>query len=180
MEMLDVVDKNGNPTGEVVERSIAHSKGIMHRTSHVWILRKRDGAVEILLQQRSSDKDAFPGCYDISSAGHIPAGVDYIPSAIRELEEELGVTATKEEFIFCGDRSVDWDDVFHGVEFHDRQYSRVFCIWKDMDYEDFKLQEEEVDGILWMNFDECIEAVKNNTIKHCILVEELMMVKNAI
>lgn len=180
MEMLDIVDKFGNPTGEVVERSIAHRDGVMHRTSHVWILRRHEGSIQILLQMRSSDKDAFPGCYDISSAGHIPAGVDYIPSAIRELQEELGVIATEDEFIFCGDRTVDWDDCFHGEEFHDRQYSRVFCIWKDMEVEDFTLQEEEVDGILWMNFDECIEAVKNNTIKHCILVEELMMVKNAI
>lgn len=180
MEMLDVVDSKGNPTGEVVERSIAHRDGIMHRTSHVWILRKHNGSTEILLQKRSSDKDAFPGCYDISSAGHIPAGVDYISSAIRELEEELGVTATEDEFIFCGDKYVIWDDCFHNEEFHDRQYSRVFAIWKDMEYEDFKLQEEEVDGILWMDFDECIEAVKNNTIKSCILVEELLMVKDAI
>ena len=39
MELLDVVDENGIPTGETVERSIAHAKGIRHRTSHVWLLR---------------------------------------------------------------------------------------------------------------------------------------------
>lgn len=27
MELLDVVDENGIPTGETVERSIAHAKG---------------------------------------------------------------------------------------------------------------------------------------------------------
>ena len=41
MELLDVVDENGIPTGETVERSIAHAKGIRHRTSHVWLLRRR-------------------------------------------------------------------------------------------------------------------------------------------
>ena len=30
MELLDVVDENGIPTGETVERSIAHTKGIRH------------------------------------------------------------------------------------------------------------------------------------------------------
>lgn len=30
MELLDVVDENGIPTGETVERSIAHAKGIRH------------------------------------------------------------------------------------------------------------------------------------------------------
>ena len=35
MELLDIVDENGIPTGETVERSIAHAKGIRHRTSNV-------------------------------------------------------------------------------------------------------------------------------------------------
>ena len=30
MEWLDIVDEYGNPTGEKVERSVAHSKGILH------------------------------------------------------------------------------------------------------------------------------------------------------
>ncbi len=89
MEWLDIVDENGNPTGETVSRGEAHLKGIPHRTSHVWIVRMRDGKLQILLQKRSDDKDSYPGCYDISSAGHIPAGVDFIPSSVRELEEEL-------------------------------------------------------------------------------------------
>ncbi len=33
------------------------------------------------------EKDSFAGCYDISSAGHIPAGQDYLESALRELKE---------------------------------------------------------------------------------------------
>lgn len=90
MELLDIVDEKGNPTGRTVERELAHREGIRHRSSHVWLFRKRSGRTEVLLQKRSSGKDSFPGCYDISSAGHIPAGVDYIPSAVRELREELG------------------------------------------------------------------------------------------
>ena len=75
MEYLDVVDENGNPTGESVPRSRAHAEGIRHRTSHVWLMRIRNGRRQILLQKRSACKDSFPGCYDISSAGHIPAAV---------------------------------------------------------------------------------------------------------
>ena len=90
-EMLDVVDENGMPTGETVPREKAHAEGIRHRTSHVWLLRARSGEIQVLLQKRCETKDSWPGCYDISSAGHIPAGVDFLPSAIRELQEELGV-----------------------------------------------------------------------------------------
>ena len=86
MEILDVVDETGTPTGETVERAEAHREGVRHRTSHVWIARNRNGRIQLLLQKRCMQKDSFPGCYDISSAGHIPAGEEYIPSAIRELK----------------------------------------------------------------------------------------------
>ena len=37
------------------------------------------------------EKESFPGMYDTSSAGHIPAGEEPLPSALRELSEELGM-----------------------------------------------------------------------------------------
>jgi len=179
MEILDVVDENGNPTGQTVERKKAHEEGIMHRTSHVWLLRKKQGKVQILLQKRSEIKESFPGCYDISSAGHIPAGMDFVESAIRELQEELGISVSNEDLVFCGDRTVIWDDSFYGRPFHDRQYSRVFILWWDMDEEEFIVQKEEVDSVHWMDLDECIEAVETNRIRHCIYTDELKMVKDA-
>lgn len=91
MEYFDIVDMNGVPTGKTVERKTAHRKGIMHRTSHVWLIRMKDSRPQILLQKRCAIKDSFPGCYDISSAGHIPAGCDFKESAVRELKEELGI-----------------------------------------------------------------------------------------
>lgn len=91
MELLDVVTAEGIPTGEVIERKAAHQQGIRHRTAHLWLLRRHQGELQVLLQRRSLNKDSNPGCYDISSAGHIPAGMDYIPSCLRELREELGL-----------------------------------------------------------------------------------------
>ena len=61
MELLDIVDENGKPTGETVERKTAHSEGIRHRTAHVWIVRKSDEGAEVLLQKRAMNKDSFPG-----------------------------------------------------------------------------------------------------------------------
>ena len=72
-EMLDIVDENGVPTGRSVPRTVAHAEGLRHRTSHVWIVRRKAGRVQVLLQMRCAAKDSYPGCYDISSAGHIPA-----------------------------------------------------------------------------------------------------------
>ena len=34
-EIIDIVDKNGQPTGETVTRLQAHAEGIRHRTAHI-------------------------------------------------------------------------------------------------------------------------------------------------
>ena len=44
MEIFDIVDENGNPTGQTIERSLAHTNGVRHRTVHIWIARKVAGA----------------------------------------------------------------------------------------------------------------------------------------
>ena len=132
MEFLDVVDENGIPTGETVERSIAHANGIRHRTSHVWLLRRRPEGVEVLLQKRSDDKDSFPGCYDTSSAGHIPAGVDFEDSALRELREELGITADATELNDCGLIRIQSESFFHGAPFKDDQVSNETAVFRSI------------------------------------------------
>lgn len=177
MEILDVVDDNGIPTGKTVERKQAHREGIQHRTAHLWIARKKGGQVELLLQKRSKDKDSFPGCYDISSAGHIPAGMDYIPSALRELKEELGVTASEEDLIFCGKKRVVIDSEFHHTPYHDHQVCRVYLMWLDWEEEQFYVQKEEIESVKWMEFEACQKAVIGNMIPNCIDIEELAMLE---
>ena len=36
-------------------------------------------------------KDSAPGCWDSSCSGHLDAGEDYLPAAMRELAEEIGL-----------------------------------------------------------------------------------------
>ena len=71
-ELFDITDENGFVTGQTVTRSEAHDKGIMHRTAHIWIVRKKGDSCQVLLQKRSAEKESFPSMYDTSSAGSIP------------------------------------------------------------------------------------------------------------
>lgn len=180
LEILDIVDKKGLPTGETVERSKAHELGIRHRTSHVWLVRRREGVLQVLLQKRSDGKDSYPGCYDISSAGHIPAGADFISSALRELKEELGVEAKPKQLIYCGQRKFKLECDFRGKPFRDNQVSNVYALWLDCNSSDFVLQKEEVSEVRWFDFDDCISKVERNEIPHCIYMEELEMVKRKV
>lgn len=179
-EILDIVDENGQPTGQTIPRTEAHAQGIRHRTSHVWIVRHHAGRVEVLLQMRCQAKDSYPGCYDISSAGHIPAGCDFVESALRELREELGVVVPAEALQECGLRRFTFQDVFHGKLFKDNQVSKVFCLWLDRPAESFVVQKEEIDYVRWFGLDEALDAVKHHTIPSCIYPEELELVKQHI
>jgi len=180
MEYLDIVNETAEPTGATVERSEAHRKGILHRTSHVWLLRRLNGRVQILLQLRSKDKESWAGCYDISSAGHIPAGDGFVESALRELQEELGISASAEELIQCGDRRFVFRYEYRGEEFIDNQISRVFALWRNVDECEIKVQRSEVESVLWLDFDECVHNVETNLFRHCIVMEELDMLRQVI
>ena len=175
MEFLDIVDENGVPTGAVIDRETAHRDGIRHRTAHVWLARKRDGKPELLLQKRSRNKDSHPGCYDISSAGHIPAGEDYVPSALRELKEELGLSARPDELLDCGLRRFQLQASFHGRPFRDDQVSRVFLLWRDAEPDALILQTSEVESVRWMDFDACLAMARSGEPENCIYEEELRM-----
>ena len=177
MEYLDIVDENGIPTGETIERSLAHRTGVRHRTTHIWIVRKREKKIQILLQKRSQNKDSFPGCYDISSAGHIPAGDEFAESGLRELQEELGLCIQKEELIECGLHRVFTENEFHGIPYVDNQISKVFLLWKDIEIEELRLQTEEIESAMWMDFEECKDAVRNHTIPTCINIKELELLE---
>ena len=179
MELLDIVNEEGEPTGQVKERTKVHEDGDLHRTSHVWIVRDNGkGGWDVLLQKRSQNKDSFPGCYDISSAGHIPAGSDYKDSAQRELKEELGIEVDLEELQECWRRRVALKNIFYGKLFIDNQVTRVYRLKRnDLQIEILHLQEEEIESVKWMDYEACLEAVEKNTMKHCIFLEELKRIQ---
>lgn len=180
MEILDIVDETGEPTGLTVERAEAHASGALHRTSHVWVARRRAGRVELLLQLRSRRKESFPSCYDVSSAGHIPAGDGFVGSALRELREELGMTASPEELVPCGLRRIRRRAMFAGGEFIDNQVSMVYLLWRDVDAAEVRFQRSELDGVCWTGMGECREMVACGTPPNCIDAEELDMIDAAI
>lgn len=122
---------------------------------------------------------SYPGCYDISSAGHIPAGDDFILSALRELKEELGIDTTGDKLIYCGQRRIEFKATFHGQEFWDRQVSNIYGLWWDWDAAEYVIQRSEIESVLWMDLDDCMDMVRFSTAPHCIWMEELHMIEAA-
>lgn len=176
MELFDVLNPDGTRSGIVRERGVAHSDGSAHATAHVWVVRpNRQSGCDILLQKRSLHKDSNPGCYDISSAGHVMAGDCYLESAVRELEEELGIKAHPEELKFIGVFDRVLDDVFHGRPFRDHEISHVYVFDRPVETDALNLQESEVEEVVWMDFARCREKIMQNEIRNCIFLDEFEM-----
>ena len=168
MEWFDIVDENGIPTGETVERTDAHAHDILHRTAHVWVVRRVNDHIEVLLQKRSMNKDSFPGQYDTSSAGHIQAGDEPLVSALRELHEELGIQAQPEELSYAGMFRIHYEMVFHRRPFKDNEVSFVYVFSQPVDIEKLTLQKEEVESVRWFALDEVCEGVRNHDQTYCV------------
>ena len=180
MELLDVVDENGIPTGETVERSIAHAKGIRHRTSHVWLLRRRSEGVEVLLQKRSDNKDSFPGKFDTSSAGHIQAGDEPLESALRELKEELGIHAESADLQFAGKFPISFAREFHGKIFRDEEIAFVYIYDHPVEIDHLTLQKEEVEEVQWFDLEETYQQCSQHREKFCVPLGGLQLVRQFI
>ena len=167
MEYIDVCTEDGKPTGRVVERAAAHRDGTLHRTAHVWIVRRNGrGEPEILLQKRSRSKDSFPGYYDTSSAGHIPAGDEPLLSAVRELYEELGIIAEPEQLKFAGTFRSQYEKVFYDRLFRDNEHTTVYVY--DLPADSFRLQESEVEEVRWFNLKEVYREIQTNRERICV------------
>lgn len=177
MELFDILNPDGSKTGIVRERGVAHREGSLHATVHTWIVRENDkSGYDVLLQKRSRIKDSNPGCYDISSAGHVEAGDEPLPAAVRELREELGIEAKAEELAYVGVHHGAFEAVFHGKPFRDNERSSVYVYTKPVKAEELRLQESEVEAVLWMDYEECMRRVLDGTIPNCIYPDEFRMV----
>lgn len=86
-EYLCVVDENDQVVNTLPRHEI-HRLGLRHRAVHLLVFNDQR---QLFLQKRSMNKDLNKGLWDTSAAGHVDIDEDYLPSVIREGEEELGV-----------------------------------------------------------------------------------------
>ena len=164
MEYLDVLDKQGNKTGEVKPRKEVHSKGYWHKGLHIWIINSNK---ELLVQRRSANKDVYPNKLYVSVAGHPISGEEEIESIKREFKEEIGVelNTNKLEYLFTFSQEV----IENNGKFLDNQFYDVYLIEMDLDINKLKLQKEEVSevkNIYYKEFEKIIINKNKDIVDH--------------
>ena len=162
-ELIDVLDENGNKTGQVLPRSEIHRRGLWHRAIVVAVINEKN---EILIQQRSHNKEKNPDMWDISAAGHITAGQDSLMAATREINEEisvnLGFNVEVKEFRFMF--SFRKEQVF-AEDFIERQFYDFFILRQSgLNNSSIKFQTDEVQNVKFVSISELNELRQTDKI----------------
>lgn len=145
-EYIDIVNKEGVPTGKSELKSVIHQNGFYHNTAHVWLYTEQG---DILLSQRSAKKTICPLIWDVSVAGHIDAGETIVSAAIRETKEEIGLVITEKDLkkigVFECFQSYD-----NGIK--DNEFHNTFICELKIPLSELILQEEEVEALKLVSF----------------------------
>lgn len=105
-EHVILVDENDNPIG-TAEKLAAHRDSLCHRAFSVYIFRQR-GGLEVLLQQRASNKYHCADLWTNTCCSHPQPGEDIVSAGQRRLQEEMGITT-----------SLTWVGRFHYIAHFD-------------------------------------------------------------
>ena len=155
MEYFDVLNENGEYTGEIATREECHEKGLWHRAVYGIIFNKNG---DVLLQKRSKNKKLWPGLWDITAGGHVLAGEFGYQALIREIKEELDIDVTKNEIMYLvGSTSSNIKG-----NIINNHFNECYIVNKDVDISKIKLQEEEVSEIKWFTKEEILNRIENN------------------
>lgn len=165
MELLDVLDENGNLTGEVEERGEIYRRGLWHRSCHVWIINDKK---EILMQKRNPMKKTFPNLWAISVAGHVDSGETSRDTAVREVKEEvnLDIDPSELEYLFTIKRVQPYEDHYLHV------FDDVYLLNRDIDVEQTKLQVEELTDIKYVYYEYLEKIFKDHDKDYVPYTEE--------
>lgn len=149
-ELLTEVDKNNNVIGSI-SRKIAHISPLKYYRTIYIIVKNSDGLV--LLQKRSSTKDLYPNCWDLSVGGHVNFGQSYLETATRELFEELGIFALETDLELLGEVLVHLPS--------SNEYFNVFE-YNLKSTDNIKIEISELSQTKWVTINEIKDSIKNN------------------
>ena len=154
-EYIDIVTKEGLPTGKSALKSEIHLKGYFHNTAHVWLYTKQG---EILLAERADSKSICPLLWDVSVAGHVDASETIEHAAIREVKEEIGLDLIENNLHKIG-VSECFQSYPNGIV--DNEFHHTFISELNVEIKDLSLDKNEVEDVKLVNLHEFQNLIDN-------------------
>ena len=150
-ELFDIVDENNKPLGFIKPRSQVHKDGDWHRGIQVFVI-NREG--EFLVHLRSPNKDTDPNKWSLTFGGHVSAGGNYDETAVRELEEEVGI-------------KTGIDDLKKGplrkfASGTDREFEQAYLYHFNGTLGELDFKDNEVVEVKWMRPEDILQELKSH------------------
>ena len=143
-EIVTIVDEENNIVGSAL-RSRMRTDGLPHRATYILVFNSEG---HLFVQKRTMTKDIYPGYSDVATGGVVLSGETYLTAALRELEEELGISGVVLDTHF---------DFYHDLA-GNRVWGRVYsCVYDGR----MKLQEEEIESGTFYSIPEILEHSHN-------------------
>lgn len=155
-EMLMVLDENGKATGKLEKRSIVHNNQLWHNEVALWIINPK--TKQVLMQRRSPNKRINPNKLGIC-AGHVVGHESIVETLKTEAKEEIGLDLNKYEPKYLLTRK--------RLEKNNYNYSYTYYILADIPLSDFKIQEEELTELVYVDYEllkEISKSLNNETV----------------
>lgn len=151
MELIQIVDKNGKFTGEIMDRKEAHDKNLLHNEVAAFIINDKK---QVLLQKRSPNKRFNPNKWALC-AGHVDAYESLENAMLREIKEEIGIDVSINDLKRLGNREVNIRETNSHITYY--YYVKV-----NLKEEDFVIQKEELSMVKWFDIDEVVKMILNH------------------
>ena len=150
MELIEIVDRDGNFTGQIIDKEEAHDNNLLHNEVAVFIINNKK---QVLLQKRSANKRFNPNKWALC-AGHVDAGESLESAALRELKEEVGINITTCDLKPFAEREFTIRDSNSHVTY-------FYYTKSNLNEKDFIIQKEELSEVKWFDIDEVIDMIKS-------------------
>jgi len=147
-EMFACFDDSGKPI-ESHSRKEAHTQPLRfwHAVTNIWVINSKG---MVLCTHRSSENEGNPNKWQTYAGGHVKDGDSFEETAIKELDEELGLNSKDGKLIFF--KQTKREDGKH--------ITAMFAFFWNGNPEDINMRDGEIDDAKWISFDEYI-AEKN-------------------
>lgn len=150
-EKIVIVDDHDNVICSKYRDEVDYYKDI-RRSAGIWVTNNKN---QILIAQRSFKKRIDPGKWGPAVQGSIGVDETYDSNAYKEIEEELGIKCAK--LIKFRKQYVDYPM---------RYFSQWYLYNTDQSEFDFQFPKDEVENIKWINNNELLLDIKNNSEKY--------------
>ena len=150
MELIQIVDKNGNFTGQIMDKEEAHDKNLLHNEVAAFVINDKG---QVLLQKRSANKRFNPNKWALC-AGHVDAYESLENAILREIKEEIGIDINPNELAPFGEREFTIRDSNSHITY-------FYYVKSNLNEEGFIIQKEELSEVKWFDIDQVIEMIKS-------------------